>query len=140
MTNYSDRAVLADKAFAEAGQQERPKDQPEEVTGGIERFREYDKAFQMHLRQACEHKVVLHADAAISIVDTDPSEAEGLAYEAGREAWDFDIQVPAKLGSHPLLSAAFRRGFEEVESHAQRQGRPGVDPLDQSQHDRPRGG
>lgn len=68
-------------------------------------------AIQAHLRQACEHKNALHVDAAIDVVDTDPVEADAWAYEAGKEAWEFDLQAPEKLASHPALSAAFKRGF-----------------------------
>ena len=103
---------------------------------------EGDKTIQTRLRAACEHKIALHVDAAIDVVDTEPTQAESLVYEAGQEAWEFDIQVPDKLHPFPVLSAAFRRGFDEVESHSQRQRRLGADPFDQSQHehDRPRGG
>lgn len=88
-----DQAVMADKAFVEAGER-----------------------IQTHLQQACEHKIALHVDAAINVVDTDPAEADAWAYEAGREAWAFDLQVPEKLASYPALAAAFKRGFDEVEA------------------------
>ena len=76
---------------------------------------EGDKTIQAHLREACEHKIALHADAAIDVVDTDPVEAEAWAYEAGKEAWDFDLKAPEKLVPYPLLNAAFKRGFDSVE-------------------------
>lgn len=87
---------------------------------------EADQSIRAHLRQACEHKIALHVDAAIDVVDTDPEEADAWAYEAGKEAWEFDLPVPEKLASHPALSAAFKRGFESVEqqsrSHREVQG------------------
>lgn len=82
---------------------------------------EADQAIQAHLRQACEHKIALHVDAAIDVVDTDPAEADAWAYEAGKEAWEFDIQTPEKLASHPALSAAFKRGFDSVEQQSRSQ-------------------
>lgn len=81
-----------------------------------------DLAIQAHLFQACEHKIALHVDAAISVVDTDPVEADSWAYEAGREAWDFDLKAPGKLAPYPVLSAAFKRGFDSVDqSRSQRE-------------------
>jgi len=44
-----------------------------EPTGG---GTEGDKAIQAYLREACEHKIALHVDAAIDVVDADPVEAE----------------------------------------------------------------
>ena len=82
---------------------------------------EHDKAIQAHLREACEHKVALHVDAAISVVDTDPVEADSWAYEAGRKAWDFDLKAPEKLALYLELSAAFKRGFDRVEQAHQRE-------------------
>ena len=82
---------------------------------------EADQAIQAHLRQACEHKIALHVDAAIDVVDTDPAEADAWAYEAGKEAWEFDIHTPEKLASHPALSAAFKRGFDSVEQQSRSQ-------------------
>jgi hypothetical protein len=76
---------------------------------------EAGQAIQAHPRQVCEHKIALHVDASIGVVDTDPAEADAWAYEAGKEAWEFDLQTPEKLASHPALSAAFKRGFDSVE-------------------------
>ncbi len=76
---------------------------------------EGDNDIQVHHREACGRKIALHVDAAISAVDTDPAEAQSWAYDAGKEAWDFDIQMPEKLAPYPLLSAAFKRGFDSVE-------------------------
>lgn len=74
-----------------------------------------DQAIREHLRQTCEHKIALHVDAAIGVVDTNPEEADSWVYEAGVESWEFDLQVPEKLASYPALSAAFKRGFDSVE-------------------------
>ena len=76
---------------------------------------EADKTIQANLREACEHKIALHVDAAIDVVDTDPVEADAWAYEAGKEAWDFDFNAPEKMAPYPLLTAAFKRGFDSVE-------------------------
>lgn len=51
-------------------------------------------------------------------MDAEPAQAESLAYEAGKEAWEFDLQAPEKLDLCPLLSAAFKRGFDSVEQAA----------------------
>ena len=56
------------------------------------------------------------------VVNTDPAEAECWAYEAGKEAWEFDLRVPEKLASYPALSAAFKRGFDSVEQASSLQG------------------
>ena len=85
-------------------------------------FTEAGQAIRAHLRQACERKIALHVDAAIDVVDTDPAEAECWAYEAGKEAWEFDLRVPEKLASYPALSAAFKRGFDSVEQASSLQG------------------
>ena len=36
----------------------------------------FEQAIQAHHRRACEHKIALHVDAAIDVVDTDPAEAD----------------------------------------------------------------
>ncbi|PPC84528.1 MAG: hypothetical protein CTY39_08605 [Hyphomicrobium sp.] len=82
---------------------------------------EAGQATRAHLRQACEHKIALHVDAACDVVGTDPVEADAWAYEAGKEAWEFDLQAPEKLASHQALSAAFKRGFDSVEQQARSQ-------------------
>ena len=82
----------------------------------------FEQAIQAHHRRACEHKIALHVDAAIDVVDTDPAEADAWAYEAGKEAWEFDLRVPEKLASYPALSAAFKRGFDSVEQASSLQG------------------
>ena len=81
----------------------------------------FEQAIQAHHRRACGHKIALHVDAAIDVVDTDPAEADAWAYEAGKEAWEFDIHTPEKLASHPALSAAFKRGFDSVEQQSRSQ-------------------
>jgi len=93
-----------------------------EPTGGST---EGDKTIQAHLREACEHKIALHVGAAIDVVDTDPVEADAWAYEAGKEAWDFDLKAPEKLLPFPLLNAAFKRGFDSVEQVSPKRERPG---------------
>lgn len=96
---------------------------------------EAGQAIRAHLRQACEHKIALHVDAAIDVVDTDPSEADAWAYEAGKEAWEFDLQAPEKLASHPALSAAFKRGFDcfERQSRSQREASNYIEQSAESQ-------
>jgi hypothetical protein len=79
---------------------------------------ETGQTIQAHLRQASEHKIAMHVDAAFDVVDTDSAEAYAWAYEAGKEAWEFDLQAPKKLASHPALSVAFKRGFDSVEQQA----------------------
>lgn len=85
-------------------------------------FTEAGQAIRADLLQACEHKIALHVYAATHVVDTDPSEADAWAYDAGKEAWEFDLQVPDKLASHQALSAAFKRGFDSVEQASSQQG------------------
>lgn len=87
----------------------------------IEPVTDTTESDRAQFRQACEHKIALHVDAAIDVVDTDPVEADAWAYEGGKEAWEFDLQVPEKLASHPALSAAFKRGFDSVEQQARTQ-------------------
>lgn len=82
---------------------------------------EVDQTIRGRLLEACEHKIALHVDAAIEVVDADPAEVDAWAYEAGKEAWEFDPQAPKKLASYPALHTAFMRGFDAVEKHARLQ-------------------
>lgn len=102
-------------AWAEAGGDDADEDDVEALEKAeAELFAALEHGIQAHLRKACEHKIALHVDAAIDVVGTDPVEADSWAYEAGKEAWDFDLKAPEKLAHYPLLTAAFKRGFDSV--------------------------